>query len=70
MPTMTRAHYNLIADATHAIIGEALKALPKEAIHGFQSSASRIMSDAVAGISSQVRSGRFRERCLGIRGSR
>ncbi|RQW44674.1 hypothetical protein [Novosphingobium sp. LASN5T] len=68
MPKMTRAHYNLIADATAAIISRAQSfGLTGDNYRAFQDAASRIMTDAMAGTNSQFKAVRFRDRCVGIR---
>lgn len=70
MPTMTRAHYNLIADATFAII-ERIRAMHHvSSVTPLEGQIATLMTEAVAGTNSAFKADRFRERCLGIRGSR
>ncbi|WP_439567982.1 hypothetical protein [Sphingopyxis sp.] len=69
MPKMTRTHYNLIADATNQIIAMFSELLPENA-PVIKAKAAQLMTDAVAGTTSQFKADRFKGRCLGIRQGR
>lgn len=70
MPTMTRAHYNLIADATAQIIAEAGRHISGEAFAMFRMNAAKAMTNSLAGTNSQFKRDRFYDRCCGIRSGR
>lgn len=70
MANLTRQHYNLIADATAAIIKLATDCLSEDVRPRFAALAADNMTAAMTGTNSQFKADRFRDRCLGIRGAR